>query len=203
MFTGIVSEVGRIQKIQITENSKIFTIKAPKASQELKIGSSIALNGACHTVVKKVPQAFIVESMLESLQRTNLKNCQIHDLINLELPLKVTDRFEGHIVSGHIDGTAKITKFQKIGRMHLCELQLPAKFTQLIVPKGSITLDGISLTVITVTQNKITIGIIPHTLNQTNLKSREIGAEVNFEIDLLAKHLQKLSKPLASCWQGW
>lgn len=192
MFTGIITEIGIVKKVEPIANGKIFLIKAPQSSRKLKIGSSIALNGACHTVIKCTSTTFNVESILESLKRTNLKKIQPGDLINLELPLKALARLEGHIVSGHIDGTAKITKLTKTGRTVFCELSLPPKFAKFVVAKGSIALDGISFTLISANKNRIKIGIIPHTLAHTNLKTRQKGDEINFETDLLAKHLARL-----------
>ncbi|MFH0833914.1 MAG: riboflavin synthase [Patescibacteria group bacterium] len=192
MFTGIISEIGTIQKIFRDRENTAFTIVAPRTSRKLKIGDSVAINGACHTVVKKSGSNFVVESMPETLRRTNFGDFKIGSRVNLERPVGVSSSFDGHFVSGHIDGVAKILDIQKDKNSKIFTLAIPKNLTKFVVEKGSVTLDGISLTVIAIRGNKITVGIIPHTLQETNFGTQKVGAKINLEADLLAKHVAKL-----------
>ena len=181
-----------------------FEICAPRISKNLKIGDSVAINGACHTVVtvntmlkrgvNKRGANFTVESMPETLRRTNFGDFKIGSRVNLERPVGVSGSFDGHFVSGHIDGVAKILAIKKDKNSKIFTLAIPKNLSRLVVEKGSIALDGISLTVISIRGNKIEVGIIPHTLKETNLGIREVGERVNVEADLLAKHVAKLLK---------
>lgn len=192
MFTGIITEIGEIKKIESDGENTVFTVAAPKTSKGLKVGDSVAINGACHTVVKKSGKKFVVESMPETLRRTNFGDFEIGSRVNLERPVGVSGSFDGHFVSGHIDGVGKIVKIEKDKNSKIFTLTIPRSLSKLVVEKGSIALDGISLTVISIKANKITVGIIPHTLKETNLGIRKVGERINVEADLLAKHVAKL-----------
>lgn len=192
MFTGIITEIGTVKKIFRDRENTAFTIAAPKTSKGLKKGDSVAINGACHTVVQKIKNNFVVESMPETLRRTNFGDFEIGSKVNLERPVGVSGSFDGHFVSGHIDGVAKIVKIEKDKNSKILTLEIPKSLSRLVVEKGSIALDGISLTVISIRGNNIEVGIIPHTLKVTNLGIRKIGENVNVEADLLAKHVAKL-----------
>ncbi len=192
MFTGIIIEVGKVQKVESDSENTAFTIAASRTSKNLKVGDSVAINGACHTVIRKTGQNFVVESMPETLRRTNFGDFKIGSRVNLERPVGVSGSFDGHFVSGHIDGVAKITKIEKDKNSKIFTLEIPKSLGKLVVEKGSISLDGISLTVISIRGNKITVGIIPHTLKETNLGIRKVGERINVEADLLAKHVAKL-----------
>jgi riboflavin synthase len=194
MFTGIITEIGKIQKIESDGGNTAFTISAPKTTKGIKIGDSVAINGACHTVVKKIGKNFVVESMPETLRRTNFGDFEIGLSVNLERPVGVRGSFDGHFVSGHIDGVAQIIKIEKDKNSKIFTLTIPRSLNKLVVEKGSITLDGISLTVISIQGNKIMVGIIPHTLQETNLGTRNVGEKINVEADLLAKYVAKLLK---------
>ncbi|MFH1545943.1 MAG: riboflavin synthase [Patescibacteria group bacterium] len=201
MFTGIITEIGTITKIFQDGENTAFTILAPQTSKNLKVGDSIAINGACHTVIKinttlKRGVNFTVESMPETLRRTNFGDFKIGSRVNLERPVGVSGSFDGHFVSGHIDGVAKILAIKKDKNSKIFTLAIPKNLSRLVVEKGSIALDGISLTVISIRGNKIEVGIIPHTLKETNLGIREVGERVNVEADLLAKHVAKLIQSL-------
>jgi len=196
MFTGIISEIGEVKKIFRDGENTAFTIAAPRTSKKLKIGDSVAINGACHTVVRKIRQNFVVESMPETLRRTNFGDFKIGSEVNLERPVRVSGSFDGHFVSGHIDGVAKILDIQKDKNSKIFTLAIPPKLSRLVVEKGSLALDGISLTVISIRANKIEVGIIPHTLKMTNFGTRKVGAKINVEADLLAKHVAKLIQNL-------
>ena len=192
MFTGIISEIGEVKKIFRDGENTAFEVAAPRTSRGLKIGDSVAINGACHTVVRKIRQNFVVESMPETLRRTNFGDFKIGSKVNLERPVGVSGSFDGHFVSGHVDGVATISKIEKDKNSKIFTLAIPAKLSKLVVEKGSVALDGISLTVISVRKNKIAVGIIPHTLKMTNFGTRKVGEKINVEADLLAKHVAKL-----------
>jgi len=192
MFTGIITEIGEITKVFQDGKNTAFTISAPRTSRGLKIGDSVAINGSCHTVVKKLKSSFVVESMPETLKRTNFGDFRKGSRVNLERPVGVSGSFDGHFVSGHIDGVAKITKIVKDKNSKIFTLTIPKSLSKFVVEKGSISLDGISLTLISIRGNKIEVGIIPHTLKETNLGIRKVGERVNVEADLLAKHVAKL-----------
>ncbi len=183
-----------VEKILKNKRDAVFTVRAPKTCKSLKIGDSVAVNGACHTVVRQTAGSFTVESIPETLKRTNLGKLQKDSRVNLERPVKAGGRLDGHIVTGHIDGVVKIAKIIKDKNAVLFELTVPKNLTKLIVEKGSVALDGISLTVIKITGTKLIVGIIPHTIQITNLQTRKAGDKVNLEVDLLAKHVAKLLK---------
>ncbi|MDD3066543.1 MAG: riboflavin synthase [Candidatus Gracilibacteria bacterium] len=192
MFTGIISEIGEVKKIFRDKENTVFTIAAKKSCVGLKLGDSIAINGSCHTVIRKSAGSFSVESMPETLKRTNLGELKICSKVNLEKPLKASGSLDGHFVSGHIDGVAKIISITPDKNSKIFTLEIPKDLSKLVVEKGSIALDGISLTVISIRGDKITVGIIPHTLKFTTLGLRKAGDKINVEADLLAKHLAKL-----------
>ena len=191
MFTGIISEIGEVKKIFRDGENTAFEIAAPRISKNLKIGDSVAINGACHTVVRKIRQNFVVESMPETLRRTNFGDFAIGSRVNLERPVGVSGSFDGHFVSGHIDGAAKILDIRRDKNSKIFTFEIPKNLAKLVVEKGSIALDGISLTVISIRQNKISVGIIPHTLKMTNFGTRKVGEKINVEADLLANHVAK------------
>jgi len=192
MFTGIITEIGKVTKIFQDGQNTAFIILAPKTARTLKKGDSVAINGACHTVIQKIKNNFVVESMPETLRRTNFGDFEKGSKVNLERPVGVSGSFDGHFVSGHIDGVGKILAIKKDKNSKIFALEIPSKLDKFVVEKGSISLDGISLTIISVCGNKIEVGIIPHTLKETNLGIRKVGEKVNVEVDLLAKHVAKL-----------
>ncbi|MCF7846016.1 MAG: riboflavin synthase [Candidatus Peribacteraceae bacterium] len=192
MFTGIITEIGTVKKIFRDKENTVFTIAAPCTAKNLKKGDSVAINGACHTVVQKTGSSFVVESMPETLRRTNFGDFKTGTKVNLERPVGVSGSFDGHFVSGHIDGVAKILKIEKDKNSKIFTLEIPKNLAKLVVEKGSVALDGISLTVISTRGVEITVGIIPHTLKETNLGIRKVGEKINVEADLLAKHVAKL-----------
>ncbi len=192
MFTGIITEIGELKKISRTNGGATFTIATPRISRNLKIGDSIAIDGACHTIVRKTQNNFVVESMSETLRRTNFGNLKIGSRVNLERSVATNGRFDGHFVSGHVDGVAKILDIQKDKNAKILMLAIPKRLTKFVVEKGSIALDGVSLTIVSICANKIKVGIIPHTLKATNFGARKVGDKINIETDLLAKHVAKL-----------
>ncbi len=186
MFTGIIEKVSRVEKI--THDSKGAKISFRADFKDVKIGSSIAVNGVCLTVVSIADDLFEADVMFETFNLTNLKNLKKGDFINLERALKIDSRLDGHIVSGHVDEIAKVDKITPDGFSKRLKLNCNA---DLIVKKGSIALNGVSLTVSDVFENGFEVSLIPETIKNTNLENLKIGDMINIEFDLFAKYIQK------------
>ena len=191
MFTGIIARTGTIKKLDAT---RLF-INAGPLIKKLKAGSSIAVDGACLTVTAKKMGGVEADVMTETLQKTTLGSKKPGALVNLELPLSATaDCFEGHIVTGHVEGVGKVVKIQKRGNSHLVTIQIPTALTRYVVAKGSIALNGVSLTVMEMKKNLVTVGIIPFTWDHTNFHKLKSGDKVNVETDVMAKYFEKWQK---------
>ena len=191
MFTGLIKEQGKIVKIIKSSHSIKLTIQASKNLLETyKIGDSMAVNGVCLTCVQKSSSQCTVDIMPETYKRTTFKDLKINDTVNLEPAMGHSDRFEGHIVSGHSDGLAQLAARQKDENAILLTFSYPSKFQGEIINQGSITINGISLTVVTCDNNKFTVSLIPHTAKHTNLEKLKIGDSVNIETDILAKYIK-------------
>lgn len=190
MFTGIIKDVGEIQKI---DDAK-FTISVsnPEIKEKIKQGASISLNGTCFTVIQFTKDNFTVEAMPETLYRTTFGKARVGAKVNLEACLGPDDTFEGHIVQGHIDATAEVETIEEEGNSYIFTFKVDKDLSQYIVSKGSIAVDGISLTVIDVENECFAVGIIPYTWDNTNFSSLKPGDEVNIEIDVIAKYVEKL-----------
>lgn len=185
MFAGIIEEIGEIKRIKRGANVTTFEIEAQKTLKETKIGDSIAVNGVCLTVVKKDKNSFSFEAVQETLKRSNLGKLRITDKVNLERSLRAGDRISGHFVSGHVD-CAGVIRRKSYLRGNLCfEIAPPAEFLKYCLPKGSIAIDGISLTLVDKRPGTFTVYIIPHTLKNTTLFSRGHSSIVNLEFDRL------------------
>jgi len=191
MFTGLIFELGKIKYINATNNTMYLTVACSDILEGLKIGDSVAINGACQTVTEIFDDSFTVFSSTETLKVTNFNDLRIGSFVNLERALRLCDRLDGHIVSGHIDSVAKITYINKSGETNFIHIDLPSCLTKQIVKKGSITVDGISLTIADIQNNTVVIAVIPHTMEHTNLKYRKIGDFVNIETDVIAKYVEK------------
>lgn len=187
MFSGIIEELGIIKKISRSGNNTVLEIQADKVLEDTKVGDSIAVNGACLTLIKKGKDSLSFEVIPETLKVTNLGSVRISDKVNLERSLKIGDRLSGHFVSGHIDCLGLIRKKNYITGNLSFEIAVPDKFLGLILPKGSIAIDGISLTIVDKKSNAFTVYIIPHTLKNTTLGFKCPSAQVNLEFDMLAK----------------
>lgn len=195
MFTGIIEEVGRIQTvIKSTKSAKII-INATKVLQDVNLGDSICTNGVCLTVTEFSKNHFTVDVMAETIRRSNLHQLKPGDEINLERALRVGDRFGGHIVSGHIDGTGMISNFEKEDNAVWVTVKTTSDILRYIVQKGSITIDGISLTVAYVDEQIFKVSIIPHTKDVTTLLKKKVGDIVNLECDMVGKYIEKLLMP--------
>lgn len=192
MFTGIITELGTITAITDKSGNRTFTIVAPQTIKGLKIGDSVAVNGACHTVVTKSAKSFTTTSIPETLRRTNLGALVVGSRVNLERPVKVGGRLDGHIVTGHVDATVALAKIDRAGGAVVFSFTASKAILRYIVEKGSVTLDGASLTVTGVTTTTFSVALIPHTLSVTTFGVRRVGDSVNLEIDILAKHVEKL-----------
>ena len=191
MFTGIIEEIGKVKDVLQSQQGVTMTISAKLVLKGMQIGNSIAVNGACLTVIQNNDMEFRVELSLETLARTTFKGIKRGEYINLERPLQMNDRLGGHLVSGHIDGIGQLVeKIQKNNTVFM-KFSVPFEFCKYLISKGSIAIDGISLTVVNIQGNRFTVSIIPHTLNMTTLKSKKKGDLVNMEYDLVAKYIEK------------
>ncbi|NNE92933.1 MAG: riboflavin synthase [Verrucomicrobiales bacterium] len=193
MFTGIVEECGTLEKIEPVATGARLEIAASFAG-EVEIGESVAVNGACLTVTEHSDETMKFDLLHETLRLTNLGAIEAGGVVNLERSLAIGDRLSGHFVQGHVDQTCEILAFNKSGNDYRLEIELPRGFAHLVVHKGSICIDGMSLTVAELHDSSLAIWIIPHTREITNLgEENQVGRKVNVEFDLLAKHLARLS----------
>ncbi len=195
MFTGLIEETGKVVSISSSQDGIRLTVQAEKVLSDTAIGDSISVNGVCLTVVNIEGNQLSFDVSEETLKRSNLKYIKVNEIVNLERALKVSDRLGGHIVQGHVDTTAKIKDFYPYQNHWNLIVEIPSKYIDLVVEKGSIAIDGISLTINYIKDNTISINIIPHTRENTNLKIRKSGDLVNVEFDILAKYIQKMLFP--------
>ena len=195
MFTGIVEEAGDVASIKRGSKSIEMTIRTNSIVRGIKLGASVAVNGCCLTVVKISTRGktklLCFDVLQESWQRTNLQYLKPFSLVNLERPLRADGELGGHFVTGHVDGIGKIVRWEKSGADHVLDIAAPADVMRYVVFKGSIAVDGISLTVAAVTKKGFRLWIIPHTFEATTLKERKVGDAVNLEADLLGKYVEK------------
>lgn len=194
MFTGLVEDVGRIAKITTTGGTRRLIIEAEHAPRELKKGDSVSVSGVCLTAVETTPKSFRADLAEETWRLTSFSRIQEGALVNLELPMKADGRMGGHIVQGHVDGTGKFLGLERIPGADdfWLHVEIPAELERYVVYKGSIAVEGISLTVAKVEGTKVTIAIIPHTAEATNLCSLKPGDPVNIETDIVAKYVEKM-----------
>ena len=192
MFTGIIEGTGKIEKIQKKTNNRSavkITVNLGKYSKGLKIGQSVALNGVCLTVTNISKNKCNFEMIDETTKKTDLGNLSIGNIVNIERSLKVGDRMEGHFVLGHVDGVGIIKKIQKKPKEVQIWFEVSKNLSKYIVKKGSIAIDGISLTVVDAKKNLVSVCLIPHTINVTNFKLKKIGDKVNIDTDILGKYI--------------
>jgi riboflavin synthase len=194
MFTGIIEEIGRIARIEQRGENRRITVTAKDTPKELKPGDSVAVSGVCLTAVDIKPGSFGADLAPETWARTSFSCIHEGALVNLELPMKAGGRFGGHIVQGHVDGVGKIIALERIGESENFRLQieLPGEIEKFTVHKGSICIEGISLTVAKLEGRICTVAIIPHTVEMTNLRTLRPGDPVNLETDLIAKYVEKM-----------
>lgn len=192
MFTGLIEEKGIVEHCNVSSAGGKLCIKAEKVLKDTKNGDSIAVNGVCLTVTSLTTDSFTADVMAETFRRTNLGNLKIGSKVNLERAMPANGRFGGHIVSGHIDGTGQIIKFEEEANAVWVYIKASKEITSLIVEKGSITIDGISLTVANCGTDFFSVSIIPHTGQETTLLEKKEGELVNLENDIIGKYVQKL-----------
>lgn len=192
MFTGLVAELGTVQLLCREGSSYHLTVSAAKVMHNLKIGDSVAVNGACLTVVNINDQQFTADVMPETVRLTNIGSLQAGDKVNLERTLRLCDGLDGHIVSGHVEGLGTITGKKPEGIAVAVRIDTEARLLKYIIPKGSIAIDGISLTVTKVDDCGFSVAIIPHTAKETTLGFKNIGDKVNLETDIIGKYVEKM-----------
>jgi len=193
MFTGIVEELGRVDFLDTLSSGARLKVNCRTVLEQSMPGSSISVNGVCLTAVRLEHAAFLADLSPETLSRTNLGRLTAGSLVNLERPLSFTGRVGGHLVQGHVDGTGEMLSLAPLGDGNWwLKVRIPEELTRYVIHKGSITLDGISLTVAALEENAISVAIIPHTYDNTALKTMKPGWPVNVEVDLMAKYVERL-----------
>lgn len=192
MFTGIIEETGRIETLARLGQSAQLTITASRVTEDIAIGHSLAIDGCCLTLTGQEGSRLHFDLLAETLDRTSLGSRSIGERVNLERAVAVGGRLGGHFVQGHVDATGEVVDFSAHGEDHRLEVQIPGEMARYAVMKGSIALNGVSLTIAELTEESLAVWLIPHTLAQTNLCDLKAGAMVNLEFDLLAKHVERL-----------
>ena len=192
MFTGIVEEIGRLRSVKPAEKSARMTLEAQTVLEDIHLGDSIAVSGACLTVVSFDSRSFTVDISPESLRATTLGGLKPGDPVNLERAMQAGGRFGGHMVSGHVDGVGTLTQKKQEGNAWVVAFSAPGEILDLSVPKGSVAVDGISLTINELGEDFFTVSIIPHTLQMTTLGNKTVGNPVNLESDLIGKYIQRI-----------
>jgi riboflavin synthase len=196
MFTGLISELGSVLSVIRGESSAIFTIAAPKSVTGLAIGDSIAVNGVCLTATSITANSFTADVMVQTLNLTSLSELEVGSPVNLELAAQLDMRMGGHIVQGHVDGVAEVVALTPGEKWAQLDITVPKELMKYVVAQGSISLDGVSLTVgaLDDASNVVSLWLIPETLANTNLSAKRAGAKVNVEVDILAKYVERLLK---------
>ncbi len=201
MFTGIVEELGSVASLEDQGDAVRLTVRGPLVTSDVDLGDSISVNGCCLTVVATsstsdgAVDSFTADVMRETLLKTSLGDLHPGDRVNLERAVTPATRLGGHIVQGHVDGTGTVVRRTPSEHWEIVEISLPGELERYLVPKGSITVDGISLTVVDVTPTAFTVSLIPETLTRTTLGTRAPGDTVNLEVDVIAKYVEKMVKP--------
>ncbi|WP_010284355.1 riboflavin synthase [Bacillus timonensis] len=191
MFTGIVEEIGKIKAINGSQDSVEMVIQAKKILGDVHLGDSISVNGVCLTVTEFTTDGFTVDVMPETVKSTSLRDLHRNDDVNLERAMIANGRFGGHIVSGHVDGIGKIIRKESKGNAVYYEIEVPEELIQFMIYKGSVAVDGTSLTIFGLSENTFTLSLIPHTLSETILHKKGIGDIVNIECDMLGKYVSQ------------
>jgi riboflavin synthase len=196
MFTGIIEEVGRVTDITHRHGNRRITVAATQLNRELKTGDSIAVSGVCLTAVEISPQSFAADLAAETWERTSFSRIKKDARVNLELPMRADGRFGGHIVQGHVDGTGEFLALDRIQGAddYWLRIEIPPELARYVIFKGSLCIEGISLTVAKIEGTQVTAAIIPHTVKMTNLNSLHPGDPVNLEVDVVAKYVEKMLK---------
>ena len=191
MFTGIVEQMGSVVRLMRRGGGARLEIRAPEAASEVSLGDSIAVNGSCVTVVETNGHAFACDLVPETVARTNLGILQVGEEVNLELPMRASDRFGGHIVQGHVDCVGTVRSRRRAGAQEMLEVNVPFELTRYIALQGSVAIDGVSLTVVGVDKDRFRVALIPHTVAVTTLGQKGQGSSVNVEVDVLSKYVER------------
>jgi riboflavin synthase len=195
MFTGIIESTGLVEVLRETEVPGTFELVIQTSlAKELQAGDSLASDGCCLTTVGRTVSTVRFDLLAETVRRTNLGTLKSGDVVNLERPLPASGRFDGHIVQGHVDATGEVLAIEPAGRDHRIEISFPSEFAHYVAFKGSIAVNGISLTVAEIQQGRFATWVIPHTWEVTNLRLLHPGASVNLEFDLIAKYVERMMK---------
>lgn len=194
MFTGLIEEKGKLQDKTQTGEGLRLTFTAAKVIDDLKIGDSIAVNGVCLTVVETINNSFSVDAIEETLKKSNLGTLKENDKVNLERPLKAEARLGGHFVLGHVDATGKVEEIKKLSNSHFIKISFQQKYAKYLIPVGSVAIDGVSMTIAELDKNNFSVGIIPHTWQETIFSNKKIGDTVNLEFDVLGKYIIQLAE---------
>ena len=194
MFTGIIENLGTVKDIRRKLNGMSLSVEAKQMSNTFKVGGSVAVNGTCLTIINFLNDTFTVDVVTDTLNRTNLSLLRKNDSVNIELPLKVGDRLEGHILEGHTDGTGKIISIIKRGTQTTIKVRIPHELIKYIIKNGSIGIDGVSLTVKDIRGSIASVTLIPFTVENTNFIFRNVGDVVNIEVDRMGKYIEKYLK---------
>jgi riboflavin synthase len=191
MFTGIVETMGAVARLMRRGGGARLEVTAPTIAPDLAIGDSVAVNGACVTVTELNSEAFACDLVPETVARTNLGILQIGEEVNLERPVRATDRLGGHIVQGHVDAVGLVRSRRRVGAQEMLEVTVPFELTRYLAPQGSVSLDGVSLTVVAVDKDRFRVALIPHTVTTTTLGKKGQGASVNVEVDVISKYVER------------
>ncbi|MCY7871048.1 riboflavin synthase subunit alpha [Bacillus spizizenii] len=191
MFTGIIEETGTIESMKKAGHSMALTIKCSKILEDVHLGDSIAVNGICLTVTDFTKNQFTVDVMPETVKATSLNDLSKGSKVNLERAMAANGRFGGHFVSGHVDGTAEITRIEEKSNAVYYDVKMDPSLTKTLILKGSITVDGVSLTIFGLTEDTVTISLIPHTISETTFSEKTIGSKVNIECDMIGKYMYR------------
>jgi riboflavin synthase len=193
MFTGIIEEVGRVMRIATEKSSRRLTVSSSHLVNELKQGDSIAVSGVCLTAVDITSNSFTADLADETWKRTSFSRIKRNALVNLELPMQANGRFGGHIVQGHVDGTGRFLALKKLSAGgYALHIEIPQDLARYVIFKGSLCIEGISLTVAAIEGTEVVVAIIPHTVKMTNLKSLKPGDPINLEVDMIAKYVERM-----------
>ncbi len=194
MFTGLVEESGIVKKIKSDKESFIFSIRGEKTTKGLKINDSIAINGVCLTVIRKIKNVFDVQAVEETLIKTTLGDLRVGEKVNLERPLRANDRLGGHFVLGHVDTKVRLKEIDKRESSWIYWFEIKKKYRKYIIPVGSIAIDGVSLTIAAFKKDAFAVSIIPHTMDVTIFQEYRVGQSVNIEFDVLGKYAESFMK---------
>jgi riboflavin synthase len=194
MFTGIIEELGQVASIDINGQQRRLAVASSRLVKELKQGDSISVSGVCLTVVEISKSSFTCDLAQETWLRTSFSRLKPSAQVNLELPMRANGRFDGHVVQGHVDGVGTVRSFERVrdSNDYVLQINVPSEITRYVVAKGSLAIEGISLTVAAIDGTNLRVAIIPHTAEVTNLRSLKSGDPVNLEVDVIAKYVEKM-----------